>query len=182
MEENKLADQAKESALQSSDAAGLVQPESFDALDYVKEIFLNSVELKKHAEERAKADRKKIRLMRLCVILMAVIALTLVFAVYAAGPYVRAVVANFDAITQKILEIDSKSLVANAQVLIADATTTIKSAGETLNKLDIDALNSAIKDLGDKVGKMDMESLNSAIESLNDVVTTLSNTWPFNRG
>lgn len=178
MEENKLAEQAQNLAMQQGDPAA----EKFDTLDYVKEIFLNSVELKKLAEERSKADRKKIRLMRLCVVLMAVVALTLVFAVYAAGPYVRSIVSNFNAITQKVLEIDSKSLVANAQVLIADATTTIKSAGETLDKLDIDALNTAINDLGEKVGKMDMESLNGAIKSLNDVVSTLANTWPFNRG
>ncbi len=168
MEEMKIAEQPPVGLQADAQAPVPGDGESFDTLDYVKELFLNSLEQKK-------ADKKKIRLMRFCAVCMAVIAVTLIIAVVAAGPYIRSVVSDFHAITQKITAIDMQALTDNAQKLMADANVTIKSAGATLEALDMDALNSTIKDLGEKVDAMDMESLNSAIESLNEVVTKLSN-------
>lgn len=176
MEEHNIAVEESSPSALSSDvtASAAVEDERFDTLDYVKELFLNSLEQKK-------ADKKKIRLMRICVALMAVIAVTLIVAVIAAGPYIQSIVSDFHDITQKVVEIDTKTILADAQKLITETSVTMQSAGETLDKLDIDALNTAIQDLGEKVSSMDMESLNEAIESLNNVVTTLSNTWPFKR-
>ena len=182
MEENKVAIQEQAAASeqpgalqQAAEAVTGKSEESFETLDYVKELFLYTVEQKK-------ADKKKIRLLRTLVVLFAVIALTLVYAVFAAGPYLQSIVNDVNEITQKIVTIDSDALVANAQALMADATITMKSAGETIDKLDVEALNAAVKELSAKVGEMDTKSLNSAIESLNAVVSTLANTWPFNRG
>ena len=173
MEENKIAEQPVE--LQPKEQTSPSDSESFETIDYVKELFLHSIEQKK-------ADKKKIRLMRFCALCMAIITLTLVAAVILARPYIETVVNDFDAITQKILAIDVKSLTDNAQQLMTDANTAIKSAGDTLDALDMEALNTTIKDLGDKIDAMDMEQLNDAITALNNVASKLDKIkWPFSK-
>ena len=105
---------------------------------------------------------------------MGIIAVTLVLAVVLAGPYLQIIVNDFDALTQKVLAIDVKAITDDAQALMAEANVTVKSAGETLDAIDIDSLNATVKELGVKVDSMDMKSLNEAIASLNEVVTNLS--------
>lgn len=168
MEENSLVQTTNEEALQSAEAPSAPEnTESFATLDYVKEIFLNSVEQKKN-------DKKKIRIMRFCGLCMAAIAIALIVALVLVGTQLKPVFNNLQTITTEIAKIDVASITADAQKLMTETQTTVKSANQTLTALDMETLNETIKELGAKIDSMDMESLNSAIESLNEVVTRMS--------
>ncbi len=173
MDEQMIVEKEAQESLQTTetvapDPTPSDAPENFDTLDYVKELFLNSLEQKK-------ADKKKIGLMRFCAFCMAVIAIALVVAIFAAGPLVQSVVNDFHAITLKIQEIDVQALSAEASALMANIETTVKSANDTLDALDMDSLNATVKELGETVNSMNIDSLNSAIENLNTVVGNLAN-------
>lgn len=167
MEEAEIIKQSSDELQPIEMQAAAQMDQNYEMIDYVKELFLNSLEHKK-------ADKTKICLMRFCAVCMGVIAVTLVLAVVLAGPYLQIIVSDFDALTQKVLAIDVKAITDDAQALMAEANVTVKSAGETLDAIDIDSLNATVKELGVKVDSMDMKSLNEAIASLNEVVTNLS--------
>jgi len=168
MEDNSLVQANTEEALQPVEAPATPEnSENFVTLDYVKEIFLNTVEQKK-------IEKKKIRIMRFCGLCMAAIAVALIIALVLVGTQLKPVFDNLQTITTEIAKVDVTSITANAQKLMTDTQTTVVTANETLTALDMETLNETIKELGSKIDSMDMESLNSAIESLNEVVTKMS--------
>ena len=166
MEETKLT-------VPGTEAADKPQ-ESFETLDYVKELFL-------HAEQQEKNDKKKLLYLRLICLFLAVIMAAVVLSAVFAGPYVKTAVQDFHAIAEKVRQIDINALTAQMELMMSDATKAINEvrlAAENLTKLDIDGLNGALSELTktvENLGKMDIEALNSAIEALNSAAQKIAN-------
>ena len=167
MEETKNLENLPEMAVQD-------QGESFGTLDYVKELYLLAL-------EQNKQDRKKIRLLYGFIAIALAALLTLVISLAVILPSVQAAIADFHAISERLLELDVAALSKDVSQFLSDATRSINSVGDAAGKLenlDIDALNTAIVELTKTVemlGKMDIDSLNTAIEVFSAAADRLAN-------
>ncbi|NLI53064.1 MAG: hypothetical protein GX417_01930 [Clostridiales bacterium] len=149
------------------------QPESFEVIDYVRELFLNS-------EEQKKLERKKIRLMRVCVALISVVALVVVASAAILVPMLMNTVSQANQTLTTVQQIDIKAITTNIDELAVQANDTFKSVGEAvtvLDALDMESLNATIAELKTGVesfSQLDIETLNTAIENLNATVEPLA--------
>ncbi|MEA4913417.1 MAG: hypothetical protein VB061_02490 [Christensenella sp.] len=145
----------------------------FDVIDYVRELFLNS-------EEQKKLERKKIRLMRVCVALLSVVSLVVLASAVILVPKLLTTVSEANQALEIVQQIDVKGITTNIDALSVQATDTFVSVGEAvqvLNALDMESLNATIAELKTGVqsfSKLDIATLNTAIENLNATVEPLA--------
>ncbi len=150
-----------------------VKAESFEVIDYVRELFLNS-------EEQKKLEKKKIRLLRICVALFGVISLVVIVSAAVLVPSLLQAVTEANSAIQTVQQIDVKAITTNIDALALQATDTFESVGEAvsvLNALDMESLNATIAELKTGVesfSKLDVQKLNDAIENLNATVEPLA--------
>lgn len=147
--------------------------DSFDVVDYVRELFLNS-------EEQKKLERKKIRLMRVCVALLSVVSLVVLVSAAVLVPQLLTTVTQANQALEIVQQIDVKGITTNIDELSVQATDTFVSVGEAvqvLNALDMESLNATIAELKTGVqsfSQLDIATLNAAIENLNATVEPLA--------
>lgn len=147
--------------------------DSFDVVDYVRELFLNS-------EEQKKLERKKIRLMRVCVALLSVVSLVVLVSAAVLVPQLLTTVTQANQALEIVQQIDVKGITTNIDELSVQATDTFVSVGEAvqvLNALDMESLNATIAELKTGVqsfSQLDIATLNTAIENLNATVEPLA--------
>ena len=147
--------------------------DSFDVVDYVRELFLNS-------EEQKKLEQKKIRLMRVCVALLSVVSLVVLVSAAVLVPQLLTTVTQANQALEVIQQIDIKGITTNIDALSVQATDTFVSVGEAvqvLNALDMESLNATIAELKTGVqsfSQLDIATLNAAIENLNATVEPLA--------
>lgn len=147
--------------------------ESFDVIDYVRELFLNS-------EEQKKLEKKKIRLMRICTSLMGIVALVVVVSAIVLVPMLLTTISEANKTLVSVQQVDIQAITQNIDTLAVQATETLESAGEAvkvINELDMQSLNATIAEL--KVGvesfsKIDFETLNTAIANFNATIAPLA--------
>ena len=164
----KLALEAVESPAEGSNPS-----ESFDVIDYVRELFLNS-------EEQKKLEKKKIKLMRICTSLMGVVALVVVVSAIVLVPMLLTTITEANKTLVSVQQVDIQAITQNIDTLAVQATETLQSAGEAvkvINELDMQSLNATIAEL--KVGvesfsKIDFETLNTAIANFNATIAPLA--------
>ena len=147
--------------------------DSFDVVDYVRELFLNS-------EEQKKLEQKKIRLMRVCVALLSVVSLVVLVSAAVLVPQLLTTVTQANQALEIVQQIDVKGITTNIDELSVQATDTFVSVGEAvqvLNALDMESLNATIAELETGVqsfSQLDIATLNAAIENLNATVEPLA--------
>ena len=143
--------------------------ESFDVIDYVRELFLNS-------EEQKKLEQKKIRLMRICASLMGVVALVVVVSAIVLVPMLLTTISEANKTLVSVQQVDIQAITQNIDTLAVQATETLESAGEAvkvINDLDMQSLNATIAELKmgvESFSKLDIETLNAAIANLNATI------------
>ena len=148
--------------------------DSFDVIDYVRELFLNS-------EEQKKLEKKKIRLMRICASLMGIVALVVVVGAVVLVPMLLTTISEANKTLVSVQQVDIQAITQNIDTLAVQATETLESAGEAvkvINDLDMQSLNATIAEL--KVGvesfsKIDFETLNTAIANFNATIEPFAN-------
>ena len=147
--------------------------DSFEVVDYVRELFLNS-------EEQKKLEQKKIRLMRVCVALLSVVSLVVLVSAAVLVPQLLTTVTQANQALEIVQQIDVKGITTNIDELSVQATDTFVSVGEAvqvLNALDMESLNATIAELKTGVqsfSQLDIATLNAAIENLNATVEPLA--------
>jgi hypothetical protein len=147
--------------------------ESFEVIDYVRELFLNS-------EEQKKLEQKKIKLIRVCVGLLSGIALVVLVSAAVLVPPLLTTVTEANKALATVQQVDVKSITTNIDELAVQANDTFVSVGEAvkvLNGLDMQSLNATIAELKTGVesfSKLDIETLNTAIANLNATVEPLA--------
>ncbi|MEA4870720.1 MAG: DUF603 domain-containing protein [Christensenella sp.] len=147
--------------------------DSFEVIDYVRELFLNS-------EEQKKLEKKRLRLTRVSVLLLAIVSLIAVVSAVILVPAILKTVQQADEAISIVQQIDLKTITSNIDTLAIQATETFDSANEAvkvLNGLDIESLNATIAELKTGVesfSKLDIETLNTAIDNLNATVAPLA--------
>ena len=149
------------------------QTDQFTTLDYVRELYLNS-------EEQKKTERKKVRLLRTGVILMAVtMATILLSAVFVVPSLIRTANEASQALAT-VQKIDVETIAADMDALALQANDTFVQVGDAvqvLNDLDMESLNATIGELNTAVesfSKLDVATLNKAITNLNATVEPLA--------
>ena len=158
--------------LKSADDAA-VNTDSFEVIDYVRELFLNS-------EEQKKLEKKRLRLTRISVVLLAIVSLVMAVSAVILVPAILTTVQQANEAISIIQKIDVKTITTNIDALAVQATETFDSANEAvkvLNALDMESLNATIAELKTGVesfSKLDIETLNTAIENLNATVAPLA--------
>ena len=163
----KLALETVETAQESG------QNESFEVIDYVRELFLNS-------EEQKKLEQKKVRLMRACVGLLSGIALVVLVSAAVLVPPLLTTVTEANKALATVQQVDVKSITTNIDELAVQANETFSSVGEAvkvLNGLDMQSLNATIAELKTGVesfSKLDIQTLNTAIANLKATVEPLA--------
>ena len=163
----KLALETVESP-QASDKA-----ESFEVIDYVRELFLNS-------EEQKKLEHKKVRLMRVCVGLLSGIALVVLVSAAVLVPPLLTTVTEANKALATVQKVDVETITTNIDELTIQANETFATVGEAvkvLNGLDMQSLNATIAELKTGVesfSNLDVETLNTAIANLNATVEPLA--------
>jgi hypothetical protein len=149
------------------------QTESFEAIDYLRELFLNS-------EEQKKLEQKKIKLVRTCVTLLSVVASIVVISSAILVPMLLTTVSAANKALVTVQQIDFKTISTNIDEMAVQANETFVSVGEAvqvLNALDMKSLNETIAELKTGVesfSKLDMETLNEAIANLNATIEPLA--------
>ena len=147
--------------------------DSFEVIDYVRELFLNS-------EEQKKLEQKKVRLMRVCVALLSVVSLVVLVSAAVLVPQLLTTVTQANHALEIVQQIDVKGITTNIDALSVQATDTFVSVGEAvqvLNALDMESLNATIAELKTGVqsfSQLDIVTLNAAIENLNATVEPLA--------
>ena len=147
--------------------------DSYDVIDYVRELFLNS-------EEQKKLEKKKLRLMRTCVALLGVVAFVVIASAAILVPVLLTTVTEANKALVTVQEVDIQAITTNIDALAVQATDTFESVGEAvtvLNALDMESLNATIAELKTGVesfSKLDVEKLNDAIENLNATIEPLA--------
>ncbi len=147
--------------------------DSFEVIDYVRELFLNS-------EEQKKLEQKKVRLMRVCVALLSVVSLVVLVSAAVLVPQLLTTVTQANQALEIVQQIDVKGITTNIDALSVQATDTFVSVGEAvqvLNALDMESLNATIAELKTGVqsfSQLDIVTLNAAIENLNATVEPLA--------
>lgn len=165
---DKLALETVESPVKEAE-----KTDSFEVIDYVRELFLNS-------EEQKKLEKKKIRLMRICVSLLCVVALVVIASAAILVPTLLTTVTEANRALVSVQQVDIKAITTNIDALAVQATDTFESVGEAvtvLNALDMESLNATIAELKTGVesfSKLDVEKLNDAIENLNATIEPLA--------
>lgn len=140
--------------------------ESFDVIDYVRELFLNS-------EEQKKLEQKKLKLMRTCVALLSVVAFVAVVSAAVLVPVLLITVSEANKALVTVQQVDIEAITTNIDELAVQATDAFESVGEAvkvLDALDMQSLNATIAELKTGVetfSKIDIETLNTAIANLN---------------
>ncbi len=146
-----------------------VQPDSFGVTDYVRELFLNS-------EEQKKLEKKKLRLMRVCVALVSLATLVVVVSAAVLVPKLMTTVTQVNDMLTIVQQIDIKAITTNIDALAVQANDTFQSVGEAvtvLDALDMDTLNATIAELKTGVqsfSELDIDTLNDAIANLNATI------------
>ncbi len=147
--------------------------ESFEVIDYVRELFLNS-------EEQKKLEQKKVKLMRACVGWLSGIALVVLVSAAVLVPPLLTTVTEANKALATVQQVDVKSITTNIDELAVQANDTFVSVGEAvkvLNGLDMQSLNATIAELKTGVesfSKLDIQTLNTAIANLNVTVEPLA--------
>lgn len=147
--------------------------DSFEVIDYVRELFLNS-------EEQKKLEKKRLRLTRISTILLAVVSLVVAVSAVVLVPAILTTVQQANEAISIIQQIDVKTITTNIDTLALQATETFDSANEAvkvLNDLDMESLNATIAELKTGVesfSKLDIATLNTAIDNLNATVAPLA--------
>ena len=155
-----------ELSLEPVAAAEAEKTESFDVIDYVRELFLNS-------EEQKKLEQKKLKLMRTCVALLSIVAFVVVVSAAVLVPVLLTTVSEANKALVTVQQIDIEAITTNIDELAVQATDTFESVGEAvkvLDALDMQSLNATIAELKTGVetfSKIDIETLNTAIANLN---------------
>ncbi len=162
-----------ELSLEPVAAAEAEKTESFDVIDYVRELFLNS-------EEQRKLEQKKLKLMRTCVALLSVVAFVVVASAAILVPMLLTTVSEANKALVTVQQVDIQAITTNIDELAVQATDTFESVGEAvkvLDALDMESLNATIAELKTGVesfSKIDIETLNAAIANLNATVEPLA--------
>ena len=147
--------------------------ESFDVIDYVRELFLNS-------EEQKKLEQKKIKLIRVCVALMSVVALVVVLSAAILVPMLLTTISEANKTLVTVQQVDIQAITKNIDALAVQAKETFESASDAakvLNALDMETLNATIAELKTGVAsfsKIDFETLNSAITNFNATIAPIA--------
>lgn len=169
-----MADTLEQLALETVETPKAdTEHESFDVIDYVRELFLNS-------EEQKKLEQKKIKLIRICVALLSSIALVVVVSACVLVPTLMNTFSEASKALVTIQQIDVKSITTNFDELTVKASDSFESVGEAvmvLDALDMESLNATIAELKTGVAsfsKLDIETLNEAIANLNATVEPLA--------
>jgi len=155
-----------ELSLEPVAAAEAEKTESFDVIDYVRELFLNS-------EEQKKLEQKKLKLMRTCVALLSVVAFVVVVSAAVLVPVLLTTVSEANKALVTVQQVDIEAITTNIDELAVQATDAFVSVGEAvkvLDALDMQSLNATIAELKTGVetfSKIDIETLNTAIANLN---------------
>lgn len=155
---------------QKSDAD---QSESMEAIDFVRELYLNS-------EEQKNLEHKKIKLLRICVALLSSIVFIVVVSAAILVPTMMKALSEASNALVTIQQIDIKTITDNFDELTVKATDSFESVGEAvkvLDALDMDSLNATIAQLKTGVesfSKLDIETLNAAIANLNATIEPLA--------
>ncbi|MEN6339072.1 MAG: hypothetical protein ABFD03_02980 [Clostridiaceae bacterium] len=156
-------------ALQTAQAQTEEKEVTFETIDYVRELFLNS-------EEQKKTDQKRVRLLRVCMILLSVIAFCIVAATAILVPTALITAKEVNASLAVVQKIDVEALVTTVNQFTEDAGETFTSVGSAvavLEELDIVSLNATIAQLKTAVesfSQVDIAKHNEAIENHNDSV------------
>lgn len=147
------------------------QPEkNYETLDYVKELFL-------HAIEQEKTERKRLRVARITMILVACMAAVLIVAALVVVPPVTRALGEAQSVLEKVNALDLATLSDDVSGLMEQANVSLKSVGdaaEQLTSLDVESMNEAIDTLTVTVARfaqIDIDTLNDAIAKLNETVT-----------
>ena len=149
------------------------QQASFEVIDYVRELFLNS-------EEQKKLEQKKIKLMRTCVALLSAVALVIIASAAVLVPTLLTTVSEANKALVTVQQIDVATITTNFDELTVTAADSFESVGEAvkvLDALDMASLNATIAELKTGVAsfsKLDIETLNEAIANLNATVEPLA--------
>ncbi len=147
--------------------------DSFDVIDYVRELFLNS-------EEQKKLEKKKLSLMRVCVALLSFVSLIVLASAVILVPKLLTTVTEANKALETVQQIDVVGITTNIDALAVQATDTFETVGEAvqvLDALDMESLNSTIAELKTGVqsfSQLDIETLNTAIANLNATVEPLA--------
>ena len=147
--------------------------ETFDSIDYLRELFLNS-------EEQRSLERKKIKLMRICVALLSVVAFVVFVSAAILVPMLATTASEANKALVSIQQVDVEKITTNIDALTIQANETFATVGEAvqvLNALDMKSLNDTVSELKTGVesfSKLDVETLNTAIANLNATVEPLA--------
>ena len=147
--------------------------DSFDVTDYVRELFLNS-------EEQKKTEKKKLRLMRACVVLLSIACLVVLVSAVVLVPRVNKAVSLANQTLAALQQVDIVSITTDIDSLTkqaADTFQTVEESAQILNALDIATLNATIAELKtgvESLNKIDVDTLNAAIENLNATVEPIA--------
>ena len=150
------------------------EPDRFETIDYVRELFLNS-------EEHRKSDRKRLRLLTACVCLLSAVALAVVASCVLLVPAGLRAINEVTAVAETVQKIDLDGLVTSVNDFSKQADETFVSVSEAvsvLDELDMESLNGAISQLKTTVeqfSQIDITTLNTAIQNLNDTVEPFAN-------
>lgn len=148
--------------------------ETFETIDYVRELFLNS-------EAQKKSEHKRLVLSRVSVLLLAILTTAVVAACIVIVPVVVSVGKEANKALAIVQQLDAETLMADVDHFsqLADETfTSVGDAVTVLEDLDVDTLNSAIAKLEtgvQKLNEIDVDALNEAIQNLNDSVEPFAN-------
>ncbi len=171
MEENQNEAAAKQ--LEPSQESPAAPPESFEVIDYVRELLLNS-------EEQKQIEKKRIQLLRVCVALLAVFLFIVIASAAVLAPVLLRTVSRANDVLGDLEKIDIAQVVSDIDTLSEDASDMFVSVGDAvtvLNGLDMESLNETIAELQvgvESFSELDIESLNQAIEDLNAIVEPLA--------
>lgn len=150
------------------------QEKNYETLDYVKELFL-------HAVEQEKIEKKRLRVARVTMILVACMAAVLVIAALVVVPPVTKALGEAQSVLEKVNALDLATLSADVTALMGEASDSLKTVGDAaaqLETLDVATMNEAISSLTETVVKfsqIDVNTLNDAITKLNETVTPFAN-------
>jgi type II secretory pathway component PulF len=160
-------------ALEVSEPSGETQTDSFTTLDYIRELYLL-------AEEQKKSDRKKIRLLRAGVALIAVTMAAVILSAVLVVPALLNTANEASKTLAIVQQIDVETIASDMDALAVQASDTFLQVGDAvkvLDDLDMETLNETIGKLETAVesfSKLDVATLNKAIANLNATVEPLA--------
>ena len=160
-------------ALEVSESSGETQTDSFTTLDYVRELYLL-------AEEQKKSDRRKIRLLRVGVALIAVTMAAVILSAVLVVPALLNTANEASKTLAIVQQIDVETIASDMDALALEANDTFSQVGDAvqvLNDLDMESLNKTIGELQIAVASfstLDVATLNKAITNLNATVEPLA--------